>query len=362
MAESASKLKGDGVRSCGIVRDSWANGISMLSKPLLFGVALANMIRAMVGAYGLSVTLFIIARVLIGERWVVIALFNNFSEWLWMPAVLLLPVMLLLRAWRMALLLVAPVVAFSIIFGAQFVPNPVTAAQEGATITVMSYNRLASNRNRDAIVNLIRNVDAELVALQEVDEWLVDVIETHLQDAYPHLALHVGAKATHGQGILSRYPILEDEFWQYDWLPHALGHQRSVIDVAGTPIVLYNVHTTHPGSTGVLYNDAYRSREVDDLVTRASAEAERVLLLGDFNLTPPSDDYQQLTAQFTDSFAAVGRGMGWTYRLVPGWPANIRIDYIFHDAGWQALDAHVWTQPTGSDHRPLIAQFAIIPR
>src|SRR5688500_13997018 len=96
--------------------------------------AFRNFYIAMTGAYGLSVVLFLLGRVMIGQQWLVIEFFNTFAHLLWIPALLLLPITLLMREWRVALLLVPAILMFGLVYGRQFIPDNAVVAENATVI------------------------------------------------------------------------------------------------------------------------------------------------------------------------------------------------------------------------------------
>ena len=96
------------------------------------------------------------------------------------------------------------------------------------------------------------------------------------------------------------------------------------------------------------------------------------MIVGDFNMTDQSDDYWRIAARYRDTYREVGWGMGFTFpdfsmvRAIPGRLSMLnfirpmaRIDYVFHNDDFQAVEAHVWPSSGGSDHRPLYAVLAL---
>ena len=70
--------------------------------------------------------------------------------------------------------------------------------------------------------------------------------------------------------------------------------------------------------------------------------------------------YASLASQMGDSFREAGIGLGTTWPafqvvgMNPGLPPLIRIDYIWHSRGFQAVNAEVGPY-LGSDHLPVTA-------
>jgi endonuclease/exonuclease/phosphatase (EEP) superfamily protein YafD len=126
------------------------------------------------------------------------------------------------------------------------------------------------------------------------------------------------------------------------------------------------LHPIHPGLTDQhLYDETPRGQEIAIALDKAAQEQVPVLLVGDFNMSEESLDYQRITAVYRDAFREVGVGMGFTFpdhrlpqsradgKLPPLPFPLIRLDYCFIGDGWTALEARVWQTSGGSDHRPL---------
>lgn len=318
---------------------------------------------AIIGAYGLNIILHTLAILLIGERWIVIEFMNTFAHILWIPTFILIPVCLIMREWRLAAMMLPGLITFLFIWGGMFIPNvEIIPDESDISIRILSYNLNAGNRHIDAYMPAISEIDADIVLFQELHFQHVNVLSDSFTETYPYMAFYPG-RGAEGQGIMSRYPIVEDEYWQYDFLRVALGHQRAEISLDDeTNIIIYNVHPTNPGMQGQVFNTEFRSREIADLIERASAENLPVILVGDFNMPDFSDDYSAVSNHFSDSFRETGYGLGWTFPNFPVQGQNIsflRLDYIFHSDDFFALDATIYPHFTGSDHKALYADLFV---
>jgi endonuclease/exonuclease/phosphatase family metal-dependent hydrolase len=95
---------------------------------------------------------------------------------------------------------------------------------------------------------------------------------------------------------------------------------------------------------------ARRASQVDNLSYSINESPHPVILCGDFNDTPNSYAYQQVSAHLEDSFMESGNGFGNTYI---GKLPSYRIDYILHDdhfKSWNFRRALI----SFSDHYPVI--------
>jgi vancomycin resistance protein VanJ len=237
-------------------------------------------------------------------------------------------------------------------------PQP---ARSGAnSLSLLTYNLHAETIHLEPMVELIRAADADIVATQETSPEMAEALRSALGETYPHIVENLEGGRWNGQLILSRYPILVTQLWEQ---PRRLMSAR--IDLGSTPITVFNLHPTSPGSTGL--STRRRSRDITFALEQAEAVTDPVILMGDFNLEEWSEDYSSLAAVYTDAFATVGEGTGLTYpdysseqarlnhRLPVFTPLILRLDYIFHSAFFVSESAEVWSESGGSDHRPVYA-------
>jgi endonuclease/exonuclease/phosphatase (EEP) superfamily protein YafD len=335
---------------------------------------LTNLFVALTGAYGLNLTLFLVLRILVGERWAVIGVFNTFAHLMLIPALFLLPLCLLLRRRRLALTQLPAVLAFLFSYGMLFLPRSPAAAANMSAISILTYNLHGDEVIYEPMADLIRTIDADVVAVQELSVVSADHFAESLADLYPYMALHPGDDPTRGQGVLSRLPIASDEYWRTpEYEEFSLGHQRVVLDVNGVPVTLYNTHPVHPAMTGTLFDPVPRAYEIGVILERAAQDSGALVILGDFNMSDQSEDYAHILESYDDTYREIGWGMGFTFpdfsnpRALPrflsrtsSFPPFVRLDYIFHNDALLALEARVWPISGGSDHRPLFVRLALV--
>jgi len=95
-----------------------------------------------------------------------------------------------------------------------------------------------------------------------------------------------------------------------------------------------------------------RSKEVKILTNLIDTTHYPIVLCGDFNDTPLSYTYTQISKRLVDAFIIAGFGLGSTYKqLLP----ILRIDYIFVSDDLQILDYNK-IKVNFSDHYPLWAE------
>jgi len=309
---------------------------------------------ALIGLYGLTITLYTVLQFTIGERFVVVAWMNNGAYLLWAGAICLIVPCIIFRKQRLIALMILPALAFTINYLPMYFPHDITSPPNTEPLTVLTYNINLAPPDITSIAQDIRNIDADIVAIQELTFDTVDVLEADLSELYPYRALHP-VNGFHGQGILSKYPIVDDEFWKIH-----LGHQRAEIDINGNNITVYNVHPVHHISPFGGFDVSRRTEEVTVFLDKAKHSQTPILIMGDFNMTDQSADYQQITQTYHDSYHQVGYGMGTTFPgHIPFLPSLVRIDYVFHSDAFTAINAEVLRSTGGSDHRPLVVTLAL---
>lgn len=137
--------------------------------------------------------------------------------------------------------------AFFWFYGTYFNLSRANADSDRPTLTVMTFNIDKSAEVFDPILTLIRDSNADV-------------------------ALHPQRRGS-GLGILSRYPISDDEYVALE-----RAYQRVTLDVAGLTV-------------GYRFRFSEREWEIMEIVERAAAEPFPVILAGDFNMTERSETY-----------------------------------------------------------------------
>ena len=96
-----------------------------------------------------------------------------------------------------------------------------------------------------------------------------------------------------------------------------------------------------------------RAKQVKAIKTHINTSPYPIILCGDFNDTPTSYTYKQLSEGLNDSFSNAGLGIGQTYN--GKFPA-LRIDYILHSPEFE-LNTFKTTDVNLSDHFPIVSTF-----
>ena len=236
------------------------------------------------------------------------------------------------------------------------------------TIRVLTYNihhgeGMDGQIDLERIARVIRQTEADLVALQEVDR---GVERTNRVDQPALLAGLTGMRAIfeknidyqggeYGNAVLSRLPV---EYHENHYLPKSLpNEQRGMLEVhvrvGGEKLIFFATHFDHRA------DDGERMASVAMLCERVEQyQGSPVVVAGDLNDFPDSRAISETTVCLTDVFV-VADGSGFTY---PADDPVRRIDYVLHnrDPGLRCIDCRVILEPAASDHRPVLAVFELV--
>lgn len=205
------------------------------------------------------------------------------------------------------------------------------------------------------IAQLIRDIRADVVGLQEVDRGVERTGRRDLLKEIADLAgmrLAFGKNLDHqggdyGNALLTSRPIVSEG---NRLLPNATGGEQRgvlqvVLDVDGTQVLVLTTHLDHRRA------DADRVAGAEAILGMVSAFGSGpVVAMGDFNDEPGSPTWTRLTTVLTDVWAAVGSGDGFT---IPVAAPTKRIDWILV-RGLDPVSAEV-LKTEASDHLPVVA-------
>lgn len=330
------------------------------------------------GLYLAGLATYLVLRLVFGDRFWWLAAVNNVPHFLFIPLMAVFPMLLLIRARKLALVALVMVTVGMAWFVPYFIPK-VQAAANGPTLRVLSFNVWGNNHRLEGVEAWIREQNADLVFLQEVSPAYARDSMPGLAEVYPYQLGQRDGIRWGGNVVLSRYPLVDVPV--VNWREgNENGFQRVTVEVNGQQVALYNTHLAFPvgGSRiGRLentfylrvllgYQDDARNAQRDMLVDMLETEPLPFIVAGDFNTSDLSPSYSALASVMNDAFKERGYGFGGSWpvasaRGLPSFiPPIIRIDYIWHNDGLRALEASQGPR-LGSDHLPVLAVLELLP-
>jgi endonuclease/exonuclease/phosphatase (EEP) superfamily protein YafD len=223
--------------------------------------------------------------------------------------------------------------------------GPEGPSRDPAHLCVLSMNVEWSNREGDEVLSLIRSLDPDVVALQEVDYWWRRKLEA-LRDLYPYQTYDRGSTRP-GVAVLARTAPSDET-----WFP--LHGRGAVILRFGEGEDSFRIATAHafPPKTPRLYR--LRNGQLDELAAGIDGGTTPLLLAGDLNTTPWSPVLREFEGRTRLRSARIGRG------ALPTWPSwnlllGVPIDHVYHSEEFRVEELERIAVP-GSDHLGLLAR------
>ncbi|MCB8949604.1 MAG: endonuclease/exonuclease/phosphatase family protein [Ardenticatenaceae bacterium] len=223
-------------------------------------------------------------------------------------------------------------------------------ASQPADLRLMVYNIYYRNNDLDAIRAEVDAFDPDVIFLMEYSFAIQSQIEGQFAD-YPYQLIEP-SRMTSGVALFSRVPIIASEVYRFEGTRIPI--IEATFDVAGQPVTLVGGHPWPP----VDHWANLHALQVAD-VRRVAEGAERPLIVaGDFNSVPWSFELRQLqaAADVQDTRRGLGRLTTWIG------PSLIRLslDHVFASEEL-VVQSYAQGQPGGSDHLPIIVDFALAP-
>ncbi|CAN5892351.1 endonuclease/exonuclease/phosphatase family protein [soil metagenome] len=271
------------------------------------------------------------------------------------------------RRWPLALAAGALVVAHLVFVSpdvvAAWTDEAEAATPDQTTLRVFSMNLRAGNDRIDEVAEEIATADPDVLMTQELTPELLDALRSSgVLVRYDHAVVDA-REGYFGSSIHSKEPLADKEVWRVAGTPMT----RATVQPGGTPLSVYNVHTTAPlDATTLAQWDAEfvaLDRHFEEAVDSFDGA---VLAAGDFNANYQHAAFRTLVDEdrssdhLREAYRQAGRGLvfTWPNRRRFGIPSISRLDHVLIDTDLTVLDLREG-RGAGSDHRPVIADLAL---
>jgi endonuclease/exonuclease/phosphatase family metal-dependent hydrolase len=239
-----------------------------------------------------------------------------------------------------------------------------TKAELSSVIRIGTYNVFTGGHDFRQTVAVIRKMDADVVAMQEIAPRSAVMLDRELRRDYAHRYF------SNGLGIVSRFPLHNPRFLRSErgingFLLVEIDHPKGRMQIANLHLDPLRLWTTQDRLTlpiQLLWRQGVTHRDEVKQVMRNLRPDLPTVLLGDFNSTNHASA-RLSSLGFTDSFAAVTRKPGRSHTLhfsVLGFRTGRRIDFIFHDRAFETIESRVLPGKP-SDHDPVISALRYDP-
>lgn len=259
-----------------------------------------------------------------------------------------------LRRWGSLAALAAVVAVLAVAVLPRAIPYGITAAG-GPVLRVMSFNALGGGAHVREVVDLVREQEVDVLALQEVTpRLLADLAAAGLEDLLPHAVDHSAMSGVEGSSVHSSLPLADLGDAAEGPGAFAMPVAGVAVDGPGPAVEVVSVHVPPP--LGASLTAAWE-RELRALAVPAEQDTVRILA-GDFNATVDHAALRAvLDSGYVDAASVLGRGLRATWptdRPLPG----VAIDHVLvtPDAGVDRLEV---VEVTGSDHRAVVVDVSL---
>jgi endonuclease/exonuclease/phosphatase family metal-dependent hydrolase len=297
-----------------------------------------------------------------------LALTQVFAPWLFLPLLVLLPFAWALRDRVLVVALALAAVTFAVHLGPALVPHPHPPPPAGAVpVRVASWNVYIRNP-AGMVLETVRSLDADVVGLVEVNPRQAARLDA---DSTLHTRYRTVLMAPEAnRGLLSRYPLIDSGVAEDASARPGSGLLWARLDLGGgrllTVVVAHPLPAeASPSSRLPLHWDA-RPRDAEIAYVKAFVDAriaagERVVLVGDFNVTDREPANADLSRGLRDAHdVAWGAGASWgPFPARRRGLALVRIDRILAGPGTVPTASGTDCTFHGSDHCLLHATLAV---
>lgn len=256
---------------------------------------------------------------------------------------------------------------------------------EQAGINVLSYNvghflgdgEKKVDKNSNTIVAFLQQQEADIICLQETRIGWKNVFNlSEIVKKIESVDHYQYARSSNSYGMvtMTRYPIVNMKEIRFEDSRNMAIYTDVLIDL--DTVRIFNVHLQSyridprkysiiesPGITeeedikevkemGAKFKQGFqlRAQQAREIRKIIDESPYHVVLCGDFNDTPASFAYHQISENMHDSFVQSGKGIGRTY---VGKLPSFRIDYILHSDGFESFNFET-LDFQHSDHLPVV--------
>jgi endonuclease/exonuclease/phosphatase (EEP) superfamily protein YafD len=229
-----------------------------------------------------------------------------------------------------------------------FIPIPRSSKPEA--LRVLSWNVYAANDEFDAVVEVIRQSNPDVLVIVEVRPDLLERAPW-IKEQYPEFEV-IPNWGGAGIGVFCRG---DDPQYSVEFEVRHFGSRLmpSIVATLASPDGTRHVDliATHTYSPTPPYRATLRDKQLGKFLEWSQKQTNPQCLVGDLNTTPWTRSFWELErAGFRDSRHGAGNCASW-----PAWlgPAGIPIDHALTRGDCTITERKVLSANAGSDHRPI---------
>ncbi len=235
-------------------------------------------------------------------------------------------------------------------------------SHKSLVIRIGTYNVFTGTHDVPRTVKVIRQLNADVMALQELSPEGARLLDHALRRDYPYRHF------SEGLAVLSRYPLRNPRY-QHSQLGingflfaevESPGGRFQVASLHLDPLRIWTTREKWTLPAQLMWGQGEIHRAEVEQITDALRPDLPTVLAGDFNSASHVAIKQLQKQGFTDSFSEVTPNPDHTHSLhfkLLDFPTGRRIDYILHDSSFKTIESRFFPGPP-SDHDPLLSVLA----
>lgn len=273
------------------------------------------------------------------------SLLDTFLPWVGVAIPVLAVAALVRRSATAGVALLVPAVIWALMFGDLLIPGK--GGGGAYDLRVLTHNVDAANPDPERTARDLIAADADVMALEELTAGDLKIYKSAFAELYPYQV------SRDTVALWSKYPVVETKSVDvgFSWT-RAL---RAEVSTPEGKVAVYVAHlaSVRVGTSG--FTSDQRNNTIKALGRQIADERlAGVIVMGDFNGTANDRSLAPLTAGLRSAQGAAGTGFGFT------WPSAFPMARIDHILVRGVTPTKAWVMsPTGSDHRPVVAELRI---
>ena len=279
-----------------------------------------------------------------------------FTPYVAVAAVVVAAVALLTRRWAAGVVAAVAAVSLCAVVLPRAIPDGGSTAN-GPVLRVLSANLLAGSGDERAVLDLVRRLNIDVLAVQEFTPADAgNFAAAGLAEVLPHQASYP-ADGVVGSALMSRHPLRDPGLRVHR---STFTQAHATVDIPGAvPVHVESVHPQAPWGRPAM---ASWERDLRNQPP-ATVDGPVRVLVGDFNATLDHKALRRLIdTGYRDAASVVGNGLHHTWPYDEKWfVPGVALDRVLADkrVGVRALRAY---ELPGSDHKAIFAELVLPKR
>ncbi|MCD0459035.1 endonuclease/exonuclease/phosphatase family protein [Roseiconus lacunae] len=241
--------------------------------------------------------------------------------------------------------------AFHCSFCGEFFRSAQIGFAKGTAVRVASINVLTSNSKHRLIIEEIRRLDADVVAVLELSSTLAERLRMELVEKYPHQIIHPLDRSNFGIGLLSRSELTGPDVFELNETIVSISAYTKGFRVIAT-------HPLPPMNQALFKSRNAHLRLLSERIN-ATDDQTKTIVMGDFNLTPWSPHFHRFKRRSSLRRATKGNTITPTwYGIDDQFLFGLPLDHVLISSDLDCTGYEVGND-IGSDHRAVMVDVMV---